>query len=289
MKDYVIYGDTDSIYIGVYDWLKENGMSDEKWDSLSQEQKVDYTSRIAKEVENYVNEKSFEETQKKSYNSVIDNFPVTFEQEKIAYSGLFIAKKRYATLTLLDEGKWKNEVSTTGIEIVRSETPTMFRIGLQEVLEMLLKGASDSELKSKIDEYKKKAKEARPEDISSNTSINGIHKYINDDFTPKKGAPLQLTGTANYKKLLRMFGLQDKYEDISESEKAHVIYVKPNPFGVGVISFNNWPQEFTDAGIVYDTDIMIEKFFSKKLRFLLQPMGRENILDQNSGFDLFFK
>jgi hypothetical protein len=67
-----------------------------------------------------------------------------------------------------------------------------------------------------------------------------------------------------------------------------VIYTKPNPYGINVMAFNNWPQEFTDAGIIWDTDTMVEKFFSRKVRYLLEPMNRQHILEKNSGFDLFF-
>ncbi len=144
-----------SLYLSIYKWLRNNGVSDEKWNSLTQEEKIDYTSRVSKEVENYVNKKSFEEVQRKCYNSNTDDFPVTFEQEKIAYSGLFVAKKRYATWTLLDEGDWKNDISVTGIEIVRSETPTLFRESIKDILSVILKGGEDSDIKKKIDEVKK--------------------------------------------------------------------------------------------------------------------------------------
>lgn len=239
-------------------------------------------------MEKYINKKTFEEVQKRCYNSTVDDFPISFEQEKIAYSGLFVAKKRYATWTLMNEGEWKNNISVTGIEIVRSETPTLFRNALHDILEMILKGHSDEDIRKQVDKVKKEARNTPPEYISSNTSINNINKYITDDFKPVKGAPFHLTGTANYKKLRKLFGLENKYEDIHEGQKAHVIYTKPNPYGVNVMTFNNWPEEFTKSGITWDTNIMIEKFFLKKIRYLLEPMNRQDILERNAGIDAFF-
>ena len=44
------------------------------------------------------------------------------------------------------------------------------------------------------------------------------------------------------------------------------------------ISFLRWPKEF-DSVIQPDYEVMIEKFFLKKIKTLLEPMNKEELLD----------
>lgn len=260
------------------------------WVNLDEEEKINKTVELSKIIEKHVNHYSYYELQRRDYNCAVDSdtFNITFEQEIVCRSTHSIQKKKYGMHTVWKEGAFKDDISVTGLEIVRSETPTLFREGLEEALSCILRHESDEKLKEIVEKYKKKARESPPEDISSNTTVNNLQKYINEDNSAIKGAPFHLVGTANYRKLLKLLKLENKYPDIQEGQKAHVIYLKSNPYGVNVVSFDTWPQEFTDAGLIYDVDSMIEKFFLRKVKFLLTPIGKEYILEQNSNFGVFF-
>lgn len=238
-EDMVSAIDTDSLFLRLDVFFTK--VAGKEWSDLDDNTKTDLCIQLSKIVEEYVDKMSYEVLQKGHYNSNVNKkrFSITFKQEIVAKRALYIVKKKYGFHILNDEGVYKDKLKVTGLEMVRSETPTLFRNGLYEILEMVLKGYSDKEIRNKVDEYRKIAKNSKPEEISSNTTINNIDKYIKDDLTPVKGAPFHLTGTANYKKLLKVFGLENKYEDITEGQKAHVIYTKPNPYGVNVLSFND--------------------------------------------------
>lgn len=286
--DYVIYMDTDSNYNN-FGMFRKQWITDEKWDNLTEEERVKTVDDVAKIVEDYVNNKVFNETQMKVYNSTVEDFKITYKQEKIARSGLFIRKKKYATWTILDEGVKKNSISITGLEIIRSETPSMFRDALKDLLDMIIKGANDKSVKDKYDEYKKIALTLRPEEVSANMGVNNIQKYINNNNQAAKGTPWHVKGVGNYRMLAEHLGISNKYPEVNEGEKAKVIYVKPNNFNIEAITYQYWPSEFSDAGIQPDYQRMIDKFFTKKVEYLLSPMGRDAVLKQNRFVNVFFK
>ena len=81
--------------------------------------------------------------------------------------------------------------------------------------------------------------------------------------------------------ILKELNLENKYDKIHEGNKGKVVYVKDNSFKVEVVTFTIWPKEFNEY-LVIDYDSMIEKFFLKKIGFLLEPMNREDLLVDDS-------
>lgn len=288
MNDYVVYGDTDSLYLQLNQWLIDNGVDIDKWEKLDQSVKIDYVKKISKEVENYVNEMSFNETQLLHYNSQVNDFSIVFEQEKIALSGVFATKKRYATWTLLNDGKWKDEMSITGMEIIRSDSPEVVKPMIKHILELILKGHEDVEISDEIERCKTKLKTCRPDEIAENKGINKLDKYKVKEFNYKKGAPHQVKGAINYHFLLDKFNITGKYEMPMNGNKAKVVYLQKNPFGITSLSFMQWPEEFEKIGIKVDYKKMIENNFTKKIRGLLEIIGKEELCNTNSVIgDLF--
>lgn len=287
--DYCAYIDTDSEYFQIFQWLIDNGIDIDKWNNLSQDEQIKYIQRVAQEVEDYVNQKSFEITQKQHYNSQVDDFKITFEQEKITFSALFSTKKRYATWTLLDGGKWKDSMSITGLEIIRSDSPELVKPKIKQILEMLLKDYSDDEIKKYIKRCKKELKQCNPLEIAENKGINKLDKYSLDNYFYKKGTPHQIKGVINFKFLLNKFQLESEYEVPKNGDKAKVVYLQKNPFKIESLSFLTWPKEFDNIGISVDVGKMIENNFVKKVRGLLEVVNKQDLLNENIGIDSFFK
>ena len=97
-----------------------------------------------------------------------------------------------------------------------------------------------------------------------------------------------MKGVYSYRLLLKQLGIEDDYEDIHEGLKAKVVYVKKNPYNVETITFHEWPKEFDDI-IQFDSETMIDKFFVKKVRSLLNPIEKEAIIDSDmSAVKAFF-
>ena len=238
-------------------------------------------------MERYIDNRIFNETQLQDYNSQVHDFKIAFKQEIIAKTALFVKKKKYAYWLLNEEGKSTDSIEVTGLEIVRSESAEAIRPRLKHIMEMIMKQKPDSEIASQIRKYKKELRELDPEALAANIGINNINKYLSSG-QPIKGTPWHVKGVHNYRLLLRELGLQNKYDDVHEGVKAKVIYAKKNPYDVNTITFNDWPKEF-DGIIQYDPDIMIDKFFVKKVRLLLDPISKEAILDSDQkAFKAFF-
>lgn len=263
------------------------------WHQLSDKEKTNIVIRLSKVIERYIDKRSYEEIQKQDYNSSVskDEFAITFKQEIVCKRALYIKKKKYGFHVVNKEGNPKDDISVTGLDIVRSETPTLFRYALTEILGMILRGSTDEEIRKVIDQYRKKAKKVQPYELSINTSINNISNYLIDDGKEVKyikGTPFHLKGLANYKNLLRKLNIENKYPEIQEGDKARVIYLKDNQYMMESVAFDIWPEEFDKNGIVYDPQIMVEKGFIKKIRFLLSPMKRESLIDKNKNTSAFF-
>lgn len=288
-KDFVIYMDTDSIFIAMENFLLHRGMNLEKWKALSNDKKIEGILKLSRCIEKYVNDICFKELQQGTYNSIVDqdDFSIVFKQEIICKTALFVAKKKYGFHVVNNEGVMQDKIDVTGLEIIRSETPSAFKVILKDILRFILENKPDSEIIKFVDDCKSHIKERQPSEISSNISINKMNKYIVND-EPIKGTPYHIKGAANYHKLIKLFGLDDKYEEIVEGNKAKVVYVKPNQYDVGVISYIIWPKEFEDYGIFPDYEKMIEKFLINKIAILLEPMNKKEILERSSTFNLFF-
>jgi hypothetical protein len=238
-------------------------------------------------MESYIDDRIFNEVQLGDYNSQVHDFKIAFKQEIIAKTALFVKKKKYAYWLLDKEGVPKNDIKVTGLEIVRSESAEAIRPRLKTIMEMIMKQKDDDEIAAIIREYKKELMKLNPEDLAANIGINGINKYLgdskgkwktNDNLKfPVKGTPWHVKGVYGYRLLLKQLGLQDKYEDIHEGLKAKVIYVKKNPYNIETVTFHVWPEKF-DEIVTFDSETMIEKFFIKKVRLLLEPLEKDNII-----------
>lgn len=270
--DLIAYIDTDSLYVKMDEYM---GKIVENWND--DDKKIGLIREEAKKIEKYVNARTYRETQLQDYNSQVTDFKVRFEQEIIAKTALFVKKKKYAYWCVDDGGTPKDELKVTGLEIVRSDSSEGVRVRIKHIMEMIMKKEDEVLISQIISKYKKELKDVRPEEIAANIGINNLEKYIKDGRSTK-GTPWHVKGVANYRMLLKEYNLQDKYEDIYEGTKAKVVYVKKNMFGIETVSFQRWPNEF-DEFIEVDIDTMIEKFFIKKIGFLLDPMNKMELLD----------
>jgi hypothetical protein len=260
-----------------------------KWRSLPENEIKGIIRNISSMVQEYVNKMSYNETQKKDYNSKEENFRVQFKQEMIAKSCLMVRKKRYAYALVEEDHAPSDKMVIKGLEIVRSDTPGTIRVMLKEIMKMILHLATDEELMDKIEDCKVILSKCAPDEIAVNIGVHRIDKYLDDDDNAKKGTPWHVKGIANYNKLLKKLDIVDKYEEHMDETKLKVIYVKKNAFNVDMIAFIEWPSEF-DAVLQVDQEKMIEKYFVEKVKILLDPMNKLSLLSSNNSkaISLFF-
>jgi len=275
-EDWVAYGDTDSVFIRLGDWLEM--VIGDIWLEATDNIKIKYIRGISYAIEKYVDERCYHEVQKLTYNSQVEDFRISFKQEIIAKTALFVKKKKYAYWCVEEEGAPVDKIEVTGLEIVRSDSSEAIRMRLRGIMEMILKGIPEDEIISYISKCKKELKDVLPEEIAANIGIKNISKYVKEDNTWLKRTPWHVKGVANYRKLLKELGLEKMYEDIYDGTKTRVVYVKKNPYNMETITFHRWPAQF-DLVVQVDYDTMIEKFFVKKIKILLEPMGRVDLLE----------
>ena len=275
--DFVIYIDTDSLFFSIEEFVK--WWTYDEWDKLTDEQKEIYSLDICKRVETYVNKQSFERTQIIDLGSIEKDFKISFKQEIIAKSALFIQKKKYSLWKINDQGIKMDELHTKGLDIIKSDNPPAVREKLKIITNMILKDASDDDIKKEIASAVKELYLIPVEEIASNISINNLSKFINKDFSTNKGAGWHIKGAANYHKLLDELKLADKYETLEEGEKVRVVYMKANQYNMDTISFKVWPKEFEALHLEVDYDKQIEKNYVGKIEDLLLPLGRVEILN----------
>lgn len=286
-KDYILYVDTDSLFISVQDFFEEQGLK-EKWDKYDEDKKIEIIKRFSSIIENFVNDRVYRNTQRMVYNSAVSDFRVTFKQEIIAKSALFVRKKKYCYWCVNKEGVDCDKVEVTGLDVVRSDSSEAIRVRLKDILEKIIKDAPEKDLIKKISKYKKELKNVYPEEIAASIGVKGIRKYIiNGKIT--KGTPWHVKGVANYRFMLKELGIENNYENIFDGMKTKVVYMKKNPYNITTITFLRWPREF-DSLLQIDYNIMIEKFFVKKIRLLLEPMNKVNLLDETTkvAIETFF-
>lgn len=277
--------DTDSLYIKLGKFFENNGIDLSKFNDDKITKIIINTSKI---IEEYVNEKIFDEVQKQDYNSQVDDFRIEFKQETIAKRALFVKKKKYAYWCVNEEGLPTDKLSVTGLDVVRSDSGVAARKKIKHIMELILRDEPDDIITGTIDRYKKELLSVSPEDIAANITTNNIDKYL-DKGKPKKGTPWHIKGVYNYRMLLKKLNIENKYEDIGEGTKSKVLYVKKNAYNIETITFTIWPKEF-DNVLDIDYTIMLEKFFINKIKMLLEPMGKESMLDnKKKKLGIFFE
>jgi hypothetical protein len=276
MKDYVLYMDTDSLFFSIEEFVCNYLKTD--WMRLTDKEREEYVSKICKCVEKYVNENSFEKTQRIDFGSVEEEFKINFKQEIISKSAFFAQKKKYSLWKINDNGISVDELHTKGLDIIKSDCPAAIRNNLKETMKLILYDKTDKELKDYIENAINELYNLSVEDIASNISVNNLEKYIGKDG-PGKGAGWHIKGVYNYHKLIDELGLKDKYETLGEGEKVKVVYLKENQYKIETLSFRIWPKEVEDIGIFANYDKQIEKNYILKVEDLLIPLEKQHLLD----------
>jgi DNA polymerase I len=121
---------------------------------LSKDFDREQTIATAKAIEKNLNE-SYAEFAKNELNADHHFFSIKFEK---IYARFFQAgkKKRYAGSLVWKEGKDVKEVDIVGFEIRRSDSPQITKMVQQRVMEMILEGESQADIRTYLIEIVKK-------------------------------------------------------------------------------------------------------------------------------------
>ena len=269
--DYVVYSDTDSIYLNM------EAIVNKFCANKTTSEKIDYIDGICKKVMTPFIEKQFSKlaTHMNAYENRI-----SMEREVIADKGIWVAKKRYMMNVWDSEGIRYSQPKQKimGIETTRSSTPEVVRKKLKDSIHIIL-NKDESDLVLFVEDFKKEFFSLPPEDIAFPRSVNGMSKYADKQQIYKKGTPIAVKGSLLYNHYINKKNLGKKYSKISEGEKIKFLYLKkPNPLAGYkgddcVIAFpQKIPAEF-EIGPYVDYSLQFEKAFIDPLNTILETIG----------------
>jgi DNA polymerase elongation subunit (family B) len=287
-RDYVIYIDTDSLYLDIDSLARHENVSDVK----------PFAVKTITDIANELNE-LYKVMMPSMFNSVDNRIKIA--PDVVAKSAFWIVKKRYAMWKVynMELNKDVDAVEIKGLDVVRSSYPKKFRDFMSSVLTDILRGTSNKELNKKVADFKVSMKDFNLEDVAKNTSVNFVSKkktdynpVTRDPFNFIKGSPAQCKAALAYNDTLKKFDLVET-EPIMSGGKIKWVYLKNNPFGLEGLAFKD---DGTDPKTVMD---FITKYIDrtaiwnaeleKKLTAFYEALKWEIYSEDQQVIDTFFK
>lgn len=159
----VVYGDTDSIFVYLTDYLNRLHLPVEKCPDVL---------NAVSDVQKYIN-KTILPTLLQKHNVKLDKSQMYLKNEFLMdrYYALN-AKKKYASHIISQEGKTIDEIDIKGLEIKRSEIPPRSQKMLSEILDVILDTTNTkTDIKRKVTEIREKTKKEMME-LTKNGDIS---------------------------------------------------------------------------------------------------------------------
>ena len=266
-EDYIVYIDTDSIYVNFGPLIEEVFCTVD----ISRKQGEEFLDKICGTKIEAILDKGYQELSEimGSYRQAM-----FMKREKITDKSVFIAKKRYIMNALNSEGVHYEtpKISVTGLESVRSSTPQICRDKLKDTFKVIMEGTEEN-VQDFIAEFKDKFYKLPPEDIAKNSGTNSIESYMHQGGY-KKGCPMHVRGCILFNQFLKSKDLDKRYESIQSGDKIKFVYLKqPNPVKENMISFPGvLPPEFELQQYI-DYEKQFEKVFLGPIEPILEAIG----------------
>jgi DNA polymerase elongation subunit (family B) len=268
-KSVCIYNDTDSSYVTFAPLL--NSCDSPK----TAKEIIEFILKIKDLRLNDFLKVKFEEYAKERNTDNLQDF----ELEKISYSALMLAKKKY----ILDIA-WKTpgvfydpqkKISPTGVEIVQGSTPKFARTVLKEMLNLILskgKTLEYGEIVKKLKNYKEQFLLQQPDDISKTVSIGDYEKYVLDDrkqIRLNDKTPINVRAAAIYNHTILNTKWKSKYNLIKTGDKIKHYYAKGEYEVFGFLP-GDYPYEFAPQ---IDYNLQYEKIIVEPFNRFIEPLG----------------
>lgn len=260
--DYVIYCDTDSLYVNL----------DPLVSKVNPKNPINFIDKVSKEKIEPVLAKAYQKLYE--YLNAYDQ-KMVMKREAIASKGVWAGKKRYVLKVHDNEGVRYSQpkLKMMGLEAVRSSTPQVCRDMYYEAVEIIMKG-DELELQAFLRKLKSDFSKLDPVQIAYPRGVSDLEKYKDPASLYKKGTPIHVRAALLYNHLVIKNKLTDKYELITSGDKIKWCYLKtPNTIKENVIAFiDKIPPEFgIDRFIDYDSQY--EKSFLDPIKTILEAVG----------------
>ena len=265
-KDYIIAVDTDSLYVDMEDFVKKCKLED-----ATPQKIVDFLCKSSDQLLKVI-EEGYEELA--TYTNARNNMMI-MKREAIAEKGIWTAKKKYVLNVWDSEGVRYSEpqLKITGIESVRSSTPSSCRGNIKKTLGIIM-NEDQAALLRFIEKFHKEFETLPVDEIAFPRSISGLTRYRNAATIYSKATPIQVKGALIYNHLIAKNNLDNMYPIIYNGDKIKFVYLKePNPLHEHVISFvNAVPKQFGLENFI-DYERQFQKGFLDPVRLIVEVIG----------------
>jgi len=235
-KDYVVYMDTDSLYLDIKSIIDYEKIQDAK----------PFAIKTIGDVSDDLN-KFYKIMMVRMFNSTDNRIKIA--SDVVAKSAFWVVKKRYAMHKVynMELNKDVDEIEIKGLDVVRSSYPKKFRDFMKGILTDILQGTPNKIVNAKIVAFKETMKDFELEDIAKNTSVKFIsNTEAKINFDPKHrepfnfecGSTAQCKAALAYNDMLKKYELNDT-EPILHGGKIKWVYLKENPFGLSGMAFKD--------------------------------------------------
>ena len=258
--DYITYGDTDSIYYSMENWVLQN---------VPKGTTINDTVTL---IDNYVNDvvdpyiaKQYDELS--NYLNGMEN-RLIMKREAICDCAIFRAKKNYI-LNVYDNEHVRYttpKLKMIGIETNRTSTPAVIRKSLTDCIRYMVNADEDG-LRTYVKGFRNEYKDIHPNVIAYPKGVNGIEKWSDDNNQPIKGCPKHVRAAITYNNVVRSNADYSRDHPIikSGSKIKYIDLVDGNPLNSPVIGYpDELPKEFGLDKFI-DRKNMFEVTFMKPL------------------------
>lgn len=275
----VVYIDTDSCYVQFeemyesVEWIGESMTIDKFIMELYNLRIKDYITKCMQKYAELTNTENF----------------LFFELETIAYSGIWLAKKKYLQniawedkIGIDERYKSLDKIKTIGYDTIQSSTPTIARRHLTEALKLILSEKPTAALLKRLVEYlkqcKKEFKLADIDEICFNKRTNNIEKYIVDDtieFQYGLKCPPNVKAAGFYNFLMNKNPkYKNKYKMIGNGEKLKLYACKHDVCQIFAFQPGAHPYEIAPQ---VDYELQFEKSVIDPLNRVLVSVGLHSL------------
>ena len=284
-QDFVVYIDTDSLYMSALPVAKLAGVNPEDMTKFT----IDWVTQVANKINQF-----YCYMVPKIFNVAPEHNRIKIVPDVVAKKALWVVKKRYAMLKVYDMETLKpvkdkkgreGKLEVKGIDVVRSSFPAAFRKFASDALDSLLRGVPQAELDERIMTFEENIANVPVTDLAKTSSVRFVSRNGEDDYNPStrklfqfiNKSPAQVRAALAYNDLLKVWKLDRQFEKITHSEKIKWVYLLPNDFyieGLAMKGDDTDPDEilnFITAHI--DRNKMYQRELKSKLGDIYEAIG----------------
>lgn len=265
-KDYVIYIDTDSVYVNaepIVEKFMPNITDNEK---IVDKLDLFFDKKVSQVIKNAYQD---------LYEYMSHREQLMFmDREVIADAAVFCSKKHYFMRVHDSEGirYEKPKIKIMGMGFIKSNIPEFCRNQCKAMVPIALDG-TNADFVNAIDSFRKEFNSRTVEDIALVVGVSNIRKYMTTDGGYAKGTPIGSKSAIIYNRMHDEYGLGSTYSKVNEGDKIKYLFLnKVNPIGEETIGFVEYlPTQFGLHDHV-DRRAQFEKAFMSPINEILVAM-----------------